>query len=37
MIGTEGFRHHVSIAHGLVREPLAEALQKYLGYEIIHA
>ena len=37
MIGNEGFRHHVSIAHGLVREPLAEALQKYLGFEIIHA
>ena len=37
MIGNEGFRHHVAIAHGLAREPLAEALQKYLGFEIIHA
>jgi L-fucose isomerase-like protein len=35
MIGNEGFRHHVAVANGSAREPLAEALQKYLGYEVI--
>jgi L-fucose isomerase-like protein len=34
-IGNEGFRHHVSIAHGTVKEPLAEAMEKYLGYEVL--
>jgi L-fucose isomerase-like protein len=37
MIGNEGFRHHVAVSNGTVREPLAEALEKYLGYEIIRA
>ena len=35
MIGNNGFRHHVGMAHGLVRDPMAEALEKYLGYDII--
>ena len=37
MIGREGFRHHVAIANGLTAEPLAEALGKYLGYDIFRA
>jgi L-fucose isomerase-like protein len=37
MIGNEGFRHHVAVSNGAVSEPLAEALGKYLGYEIIRA
>ncbi len=37
MIGNEGFRHHVAVSKGTVREPLAEALGKYLGYEIVRA
>lgn len=37
MIGNEGFRHHVGVTLGLVREPLTEALGKYLGYEMIQA
>ena len=35
MIGNEGFHHHVAVSNGSVREPLAEALEKYLGYEVI--
>jgi L-fucose isomerase-like protein len=35
MIGREGFRHHVAASNGSVREPLAEAMEKYLGYELI--
>lgn len=34
MIGNEGFRHHVGISNGMVRDPLAEALEKYLGYDV---
>ncbi len=37
MIGREGFRHHVAIANGTVREPLTEALEKYLGYDVVRA
>jgi len=37
MIGNEGFRHHVGVTLGLVREPLTEALEKYLGYDVIQA
>lgn len=37
MIGAEGFRHHVAVSNGAVREPLAEALEKYLGYEVLRA
>lgn len=33
-IGNEGFRHHVGLASGRVKEPLKEALGKYLGYEL---
>ena len=35
MIGREGFRHHVAVSNGSVREPLTEAMEKYLGYELI--
>ena len=35
MIGREGFRHHVAVSNGSVREPLAEAMEKYLGYELL--
>jgi L-fucose isomerase-like protein len=34
-IGSRGFRHHVSLAPGQVREPLVEALGKYLGYQVL--
>jgi L-fucose isomerase-like protein len=33
-IGRNGFRHHVSLAGGSVREPLQEALTNYLGFEV---
>ncbi|MDR3211887.1 MAG: hypothetical protein LBU79_08230 [Planctomycetota bacterium] len=32
-IGYCGFRHHVSLVAGQVMAPLAEAMEKYLGYE----
>lgn len=32
-IGYLGHRHHVSLAPGHVAEPVAEAMEKYLGYE----
>ena len=35
MIGREGFRHHVAVANGTVREPLTEAFEKYLGYDVV--
>ena len=35
MIGREGFRHHVAVSNGSVRDPLAEAMEKYLGYEMV--
>ena len=34
-IGYLGFRHHVSISTGHVIEPVQEAFEKYLGYEVI--
>lgn len=34
-IGYLGFRHHVSVTAGTVMAPVAEALAKYLGYEVI--
>jgi hypothetical protein len=33
-IGYMGFRHHVSVSPGSVLEPVAEALEHYLGYDI---
>jgi len=33
-VGREGYRHHVSVAGGLVQEPLQEALEQYLGFEV---
>ncbi len=33
-IGYAGFRHHVSLAEGHVAAPAAEAMQKYLGYQV---
>ena len=33
-IGRNGFRHHVSLSRGSVREPLREALGNYLGFEV---
>jgi hypothetical protein len=29
-----GFRHHVSVSPGYVLEPVKEAFEKYLGYEV---
>jgi len=34
-IGYMGFRHHVSVAPGNVIEPVKEAFEKYLGYDVI--
>ena len=33
-IGYLGFRHQVSVAPGRVKEPVREALSKYLGYQV---
>ena len=33
-VGYEGHRHHVSVTPGHVAEPLAEALSRYLGFEV---
>ena len=33
-IGYMGYRHHTSVTPGHVAEPLSEALDKYLGYEV---
>ncbi len=33
-VGRYGYRHHVSLTPGLFQEPLYEALDKYLGYEV---
>jgi L-fucose isomerase-like protein len=33
-IGVNGHRHHVSITPGRVQEPLKEALEHYLGFEV---
>ncbi len=34
-IGYAGFRHHVSVTPGSIVQPLAEAFEKYLGYEVL--
>ena len=34
-VGYLGHRHHVSATPGHVAEPLTEAFQKYLGYEVV--
>ncbi len=34
-IGYAGFRHHVSVAEGMVMEPVAEAMTKYLGFQVM--
>jgi L-fucose isomerase-like protein len=34
-IGYGGFRHHVSVTPGRVAEPVAEAFERYLGYEVV--
>ena len=33
-IGYQGHRHHVSVAPGHMREPVREAFEKYLGYDV---
>ncbi len=33
-IGYMGHRHHVSVTPGHVLEPVKEAFEKYLGYEV---
>lgn len=33
-IGRHGHRHHVAIAPGWVQEPVREAMEKYLGFEV---
>lgn len=33
-IGYMGFRHHVSVSPGSVLEPVTEALEHYLGYDV---
>jgi len=34
-IGYEGFRHHVSVTPGHVLDPVREAFEKYLDYQVI--
>jgi len=34
-IGYHGYRHHVSVSPGKVMAPVAEALEKYLGCEVM--
>jgi L-fucose isomerase-like protein len=34
-IGYAGFRHHVSVTPGSVSGPVAEAFEKYLGYDVM--
>ena len=34
-IGYEGFRHHVSVTPGHVLDPMREAFEKYLDYQVI--
>ena len=33
-IGVNGFRHHVALTPGKVAAPVAEALDKYLGFKV---
>ena len=37
MIGKQGFRHHVAVSNSHVREPLSDALEYYLGYDLVTA
>ncbi|MDR2370418.1 MAG: hypothetical protein LBD71_02960 [Treponema sp.] len=34
-VGTEGYRHHMSLVHGTISRAAEEAMSKYLGYEVI--
>jgi L-fucose isomerase-like protein len=34
-IGYAGFRHHVTVASGAILAPVAEAMEKYLGYGVM--
>ena len=34
-IGYGGFRHHVAVTPGTVLEPAVEAMEKYLGYQVL--
>ena len=34
-IGCAGFRHHVTVAPGHVAAAAAEALERYLGYDVM--
>ena len=34
VIGYLGYRHHISVTPGHIVEPMYEALEKYLGYEV---
>jgi hypothetical protein len=33
-VGKNGYRHHVSVATGLHQEPVREALEHYLGFDV---
>jgi L-fucose isomerase-like protein len=33
-IGHNGYRHHVSLTPGSVQDPMREALERYLGFEV---
>jgi len=33
-VGTQGHRHHTSVTHGHVMGPVAEALERYLGFDV---
>ena len=35
LIGYLGHRHHVSLSPGLVADPMIEAFEKYLGYDVV--
>ena len=35
-IGYLGHRHHTSVTGALVAEPVTEAFEKYLGYEVVN-
>ena len=34
VIGHQGHRHHVSVAAGSAAAPAAEAMTRYLGYDV---
>ncbi len=33
-VGNNGYRHHVSVTPGRVLEPMREALERYLGFDV---